>query len=382
MRAWAATLVIAAAPGCSCGDGASAADAAVGGDGGAIEDAAVHADAALPLIWIDFSVVGCDVGATALAGGDAGPDEADAGRPFEPCRGAAPLRLSFTPIAPAPVDRHEWSFGDGGEPDRRASPDHVYTLPGTYDVSLFGQGPGGTAAVTKPGLVEVRPGAIGNPCADDAQCASGSCLCGAEACAGIATGFCSAACSAAEPCAEGVCADLAPAAPPDPAAWQARLCLADCAAGCAGGQVCRELRRGDGDGWTLACFAPGLLGDIGDSCADAGGQRQDELCTSGLCAAEGLRGACIAGCAADPCPPSAACATFNGGGAPSCLARCDADTACAGDPWLACEAPGGPGAKGFIVDEKPSRDGYCAPEACEAPEECPQGQCANGFCGP
>jgi len=323
---------------------------------------------------------------TARAGGpDAGEAVADAGPIVEPCPGAAPLRLEFVPIAPAPVELHEWNFGDGSEPDRRATPEHVYAWPGTYDVSLFGQGPGGTAGVTKAALVVVSPGAIGNPCSEEGQCASGTCVCGSVPCAGLATGLCSASCSESAPCKEGVCADLAPIAPPEPAEWQARLCLADCSGGepCPEGQVCRELRRGDAGGWVSACFAPGLLGDIGDSCADAGGDLQGELCASGQCLAEGRRGVCSAPCATEPCPPSAACATFNTGvHGPSCLARCDADTACAADPWLACEPAGGPGAKGFTVDERPSPDGYCAPESCSGPDECPLGQCQNGFCGP
>ena len=364
-----------AMPACSCGDSADAADAGPG-DGGLLRDAAAPADATAPLIWVDFSVGGCSEAPAADAGPASGPDSA------EQCHGAAPLRLTFVPVAPATVDLYEWSFGDGSDPDRRSTPDHVYAEPGVYDVSLFAQGPGGTAATAKQALVVVSPGATGNPCSADAQCASGACVCGAEPCAGLVSGFCSEPCSGAAPCAEGVCANLAPAAPADPAAWQARLCLADCSAGCTEGQVCRELLRGDGTGWVLGCFAPGLLGDLGASCADQDGALQDELCASGECLAEGMRGLCSASCERGGCPPSAACATFNTGARPpTCLARCGA-AACAGDPWLACEAPGQPGPDGFTVDEPASRGGYCAPESCEGNDDCPLGQCQNGYCGP
>jgi PKD repeat protein len=377
------------AAGCSCGDGGQTGDAGPGGDGGGSRDAAALSDATTPLIWVDFTVTGCEAAGESIrgpGGGDAGPGEPDGGGGPDTaaCTGDAPLALAFVPIAPSTVDLHEWNFGDGSEPDRRASPDHVYAAPGVYDVSLFAQGPGGTAAISKSGLVLVRPGPIGNACSDDAQCASGSCVCGAQPCAGLATGLCSAACSVADPCQEGVCADLAPTGPADPEPWQASLCLADCSeAACSDGLVCRELRRGDGAGWTRGCFAPGLFGDIGDPCADESGDLQDELCASGQCLARGLRGVCSAGCASQACPPSAACATFNGGApAPSCLARCDGDTACDGDPWLACEAAGGAGGQGFTVDETPSRGGYCAPESCDGPEDCPLGECTAGFCGP
>jgi len=366
--------------GCSCGGGEEAADAGPDEDGGLAADAGAAADANTPLIWVDFSVAGCEDGGASAAGGpDGGPGE-DAGPSGQQCRGAAPLRLEFVPIAPAPVDLYEWSFGDGGEPDRRPAPAHVYSSPGVYDVSLFAQGPGGTAAVTREALVVVTPGPLGSACSGDAQCASGTCICGAEGCAGLESGFCSQPCGGAE-CAEGVCADLAPSAPPDPAPWQAQLCVADCGdQGCPDGLVCREL-RGAGGGWLPGCFAPGLVGDVGDACAGDSGAPQDALCASGICLAEGLRGLCSAPCSDQPCPSSAACATFNGGGrAPSCVARCDADTLCDGDPWLACEPPGGAGPGGFEVDEEASPGGYCAPRACEVDEECPLGQCEAGYC--
>lgn len=386
-RGIAVAALLVGAPGCSCGDNVAGSDAAaVDGDGGRLFDGSVGPDAIAPLIWIDFAITGCASGGALAGGADAGVEEPDAG-PSGTCRGDAPLALEFVPIAPATVDLYEWSFGDGSEPDERAAPQHVYTEPGTYDVSLSAQGPGGTAGMTKTGVVVVGPAALGAPCDADEDCASELCVCDGGACAAFASGFCAAACDDGVACDSGACAQLAPAAPPAPDEWQTTLCLPDCGDGeaCAPGTVCHELQRGDDDGWVRACFAPGLLGDVGDSCADAGGVLRDHLCAGGLCLAEGQRGVCSAVCgAAQPCPGSAACATFEGGSpGPSCLARCDADTACDSDPWLACAAPGGVGDKDFTVDEVAVEGGYCAPKTCDDPSDCaPLGSCVAGFCGP
>jgi PKD repeat protein len=376
-RGWVALVVAALVPACSCGEGGGGADASPQGDGSAFTDGAVGPDSALPLIWIDFAITGCGEGTG--PGPDAGPSDAGA---EAPCRGSAPLDLEFVPVAPAPVDIYEWRFGDGSEPDGRASPDHTFVQPGTYDVALSAQGPGGTAGTTKVGIVVVEPGLLGATCDDGAQCASESCVCGGSSCAGFDAGFCTADCSDALPCAEGVCADLAPIVP-DPEPWQANLCLVDCAAEapCPDGSRCRELRRGDGAGWVSGCFAGDGLADLGESCVRPNGDRADELCASGSCLAEGLRGLCGAQCGpANPCPASSACATFETG-ARSCMARCDADSTCDSDPWLDCQAPGGAGDKAFTVDEAPSPGGYCAPKTCTGPGQCPQGQCIDGFCG-
>lgn len=372
-RLWVGLGALALAlPGCSCGSSSAAADAASGDGGGERSDGAIGPDAALPLIWIDFAMTGC------ASGGEPGPD---AGAE-EPCRGAAPLSLGFIPIAPAPVTVYAWHFDE--ETDSRATPDHVFAEPGVYDVSLDASGPGGTANVLKPGIVVVETAASGAPCDRDVQCTSGTCVCAGGSCDGVATGFCSAPCTGN--CDDGVCADLAPTGPAAPEPWQDQLCLADCAGGapCPSGQVCSELLAGGGDGWVLACFAPGPLAALGESCARPSGDLDDELCASGDCLAEGIRGLCGASCGGgEPCPPSAACATFEGGSpGPTCLARCDADTTCDADPWLACQAPGGTGVKSFTVDEPASPGGYCAPRACSSPGECPQGRCVNGFCGP
>jgi PKD repeat protein len=359
---WIGFGALAFLPGCSCDGAPGGADASLREDGAAAADGASGPDAALPLIWIDFAITGC-------------------AEPGPPCRGAAPLALGFVPIAPAPVEVYEWRFeGDGSPPDDRATPEHLFALPGVYDVSLNAEGPGGTANAVKAGIVVVEPAGLGAPCDGDQQCASGACLCAGGACDSLAAGFCAAPCAGS--CEEGVCTNLAPTAPGAPEPWQELFCLADCSeVPCPSGTACSELVAGGGDGWVLACFPPGPLAAMGDSCARPSGELDDELCASGACLTEGLRGLCGASCGPGDCPPSAACAAFEGGGA-TCLARCDADTACDGDPWLACQAPGGTGEKSFSVDEPTSPGGYCAPKACSGDPECPQGQCTSGFCGP
>lgn len=381
--------------GCSCGDGLPPA-----GDSGPVPrdgsgpngDAGASAgDAAQPLLWVDFSITGCaSTGAADTPDAGPAPANGDAGPTAAICHGPAPLRLSFAPVSPAPIDVYQWTFGDGSAPDGRAAPDHLFTTPGTYDVALSVQGPGGTAGISKAGIVVVGPGALGGACSDSSACASGDCVCGAGdgGCTGVAAGFCSAACSAAAPCAGGaVCADLSAAAGGQPpAAWQARLCLPDCSSGapCPAGLTCRELLRGDAGGWVSACFAPGLVGDVGDSCTAPDGSLDDAACATGACLSLGLRGMCSAPCSAGTCPPSAACAVFAGGSpAPSCVARCGPGTPCDGDPLLACEPAGGNGALSFTVDETPSDQGYCAPRHCTVPDDCGSlGQCQGGFCTP
>jgi PKD repeat protein len=342
-------------------------------------DASSEPDAIAPLVWVDLAVTGCDI-ATAGAAIDAGSIDTAA------CQGPAPLELSFVAVAPASITVHAWSFGDG-DTSGDISPGHVYAAPGLYDVSLSVLGPGGNASTIRKAFIGVRPAPLGRRCTADAQCESGDCV-GADGDVppGLRPGFCSETCGVVAPCDSGVCANLAPAPVGSPQDWQRSLCLIDCSAGgqCPGGFVCRELRAGIGNGWVRGCFAAALLGDVGASCTDEVGNLVHSACAGGLCLDEGARGMCSAPCGASACPPSAACATFLGGNpAPSCLARCDTNTPCDDDPWLACEDAGGTGAKAFTVSEPASAAGYCAPERCTGDAECgPDGRCASGFCAP
>jgi PKD repeat protein len=364
---------------CACGGGepGMAVDGApVAADAGTTRpvDAATGPDAIAPLSWIDFAITGCDEIRAA---------DVDGGTPS--CVGPAPLPLRFAAVTPAPVDLYRWSFGDDTGEDTSPSPLHLFTLPGTYDVSLTAGGPGGTAHVGKTAAVTVEPAPLGSRCTVDGQCGADECVCGTgtECPPTLSGGLCASACDADTPCAAGgVCADLAPTDPETPADWQRTLCLAGCDGDddCPGDLVCGELVNGAGAGWVKGCFAPGLLGGIGAPCRGADGAPHDEACASGLCVDDGARGLCSAACTDTPCPASAACATFGDGGDALCLRRCDGEDACTDDPWLACE-PADSGE--FTVDETPAAGGYCAPKRCSTPEECgPDGTCEGGLCGP
>lgn len=366
-----------------CGDGPRITDAAVPSDATPILDAVAMADAPPSLGWVDFAVTGCRTRGSMQ---DGGVEPMDAGV-IEPCTGNAPLELRFTAVAPSAIETHVWSFGDGqtsGDP----GPVHVYTEPGVYDVSLTVAGVGGTASVMRAGLIQVFAAELGGQCTQDSQCSQGlECICGqGEPCpVGLEPGVCAASCDADTPCAAGVCADLAAGITAPPADWQRSLCLAACTSDdeCPGGLTCQELRS-PGGGWVKGCFAPGLLGGMGQSCMDAGGNPDHSACASGFCMALGARGICSAVCSAPgTCPASSACAQLNIGDPSVCLLRCDAPDACTSDPWLGCEPPGGAGALGFAVDEPVFAGGYCAPRTCADPAECGHdGSCNDGFCGP
>jgi PKD repeat protein len=358
----AAALVVSA-----CGNGDGATDAMPTSDAMPPGDAMVMTDASASLSWVTFAVTGC--------ASDTGPDV--------PCTGSAPLELGFTALAPAAIDTYLWDFGDSAT-SNQAHPVHVYTEPGSYDVSLIVAGERGTAMAVRPGLVQVGPAPLGARCTADSQCDAGrECVCGQDtACAaGLEPGFCTEACRALAPCAEGVCADLGASAPASPADWQRALCVPDCASSaCPAGLACHELPA-PGGGWVKGCFAAGVLGAMGESCVDAAGNPDHGRCASGHCATLGARGACSWVCTAGGCPDSSACAAF--AGANRCILRCEDADACTADPWLACELPGGAGALGFTVDEPAAAQGYCAPRSCTSPTECgADGACTGGYCGP
>lgn len=379
-----AALIAAAAAGAACGDdGAPSTDAGAFSDAGVVFDAGLNRDGAQSLSWVDFTISGCAIPPEAPPG-----PTSDAGvGPAAPCYGTAPLELQFTAVAPAPVEVYVWTFGDDEMSDE-ASPTHTYALPGDYEVSLTVGGQG-TADVVRPMAVVVQPAQLGDGCAVEQQCDPAlECVCDDQTLCppSLAGGLCTADCSDQSPCADGVCADLAPADPGSPADWERALCLPACDVdACPGDLVCREVLAGDGDGWVEACLPPGLLGDIGDSCADSDGNPDDTVCTSGVCLDEGARGVCSEPCTAGTCPASAACATFVDGAIGSwCVARCEGAGDCTSDPLLSCNAPGGGGDKDFAVDEMPpAAMGYCTPTPCTMPTECGlQGTCTDGFCAP
>lgn len=339
-------LVIVAA----CGGGGARPDAGVGPDA-FIPDDAAHGPDGAPLSWVDFTATGCALSEA--------PPAPDGGVAAVTCAGAAPLAVTFAPLASGPIDTWAWTFGDGGAASI-ATPSHVFARPGTYDVTLAAAGPGGSASATRAGYIVVTAAPLGGACDDGAQCASGSCACGDASCDASAS-LCAGACGAS--CA-GACAVLG-------GAWDATLCVATCAgpADCPDGRACTPVAA-SGGGWTLACLPEGALAPIGASCASV------SACATASCLAIGARGMCSASCAGGgACPSGTACASF-GNGTAACLPICDGGHPCGDDPWIACEAPGASGPWGFTAAAN-----VCAPRSCSAPSDCPGGACVAGHCG-
>ncbi|SVE35080.1 uncharacterized protein METZ01_LOCUS487934, partial [marine metagenome] len=68
--------------------------------------------------------------------------------------GDAPLVVQFTADISGPVVERLWSFGDGGA-STGANPVHMYTVAGTYTVTLTVSGPGGADSYTAVDYITV-----------------------------------------------------------------------------------------------------------------------------------------------------------------------------------------------------------------------------------
>jgi PKD repeat protein len=369
---------------------------------------------------LDFAATGC-------GGVDAGASHADGG--VAPCTGTPPLTLTFTPVSSAALTRFRWTFGDGSPPSTDRAPTHTYLLPGTYDVAVVAEGAVGSVSRLRAQFVEVRPVSAGAPCDVDAQCGPGlSCLCGQGApCGeafmrGVCTSACPAAgCAGAEACARvDVPRAVSATSDPGPGTSDARsdgandvadagggapeagadagaasdggdagtradtgssptpLCLAACAgdSDCSASLVCRALPgAASSSPWANVCVPP-YFRRIGDSCRDAQGRLDDQLCASGFCADLGALGLCSASCASGAvCPMGTTCATF-GDGRALCLSICSAIAPCVRDPLLGCETAGGGGALGFLTSPPAPTATFCAPRPCTSQADCsPSGTC-------
>lgn len=73
----------------------------------------------------------------------------------EQTRGVAPLSVSFSNQSSGAVSTQQWHFGDGAS-SSEANPVHVYTAPGTYDVTLVVSGTYGSDTEVKTGAVVVE----------------------------------------------------------------------------------------------------------------------------------------------------------------------------------------------------------------------------------
>jgi len=71
-----------------------------------------------------------------------------------PLTGTAPLTVNFTDTSTGTITSRSWNFGDGGTSTAQ-NPSHVYSLAGTYTVSLTVTGPGGSNTATRAGLITV-----------------------------------------------------------------------------------------------------------------------------------------------------------------------------------------------------------------------------------
>ncbi len=303
-------------------------------------------DATVQLGWVDFAVIGCTSGE---------------GSEASPCIGPSPLRLRFALLTPAAVDSQSWFFGDGSEPDLSLNPEHVFAAPGSYDVSLNAEGPGGTAGVTRLAAVVVIPAPLAASCTSDSHCASGDCACElADSCPDVlGGGMCVRSCASHAACGGNRCVNLDPTGNGSED-WERTTCLPACTPqsdSCGPNRSCEALLGVDGL-ITHACFASGLLRPLGASCRDVDGQLSDALCASGLCLDLGDRGMCSFSCQSLACPSGSACATFVSGvpAGPHCLVDCSQNS-CDADGSLACENAG----TAFTVTGAASAAGYCAP---------------------
>jgi Zinc carboxypeptidase/PKD domain len=74
-----------------------------------------------------------------------------------PTSGAAPLTVDFQSLVnagPGCLDSVSWDFGDGGT-SAENDPEHTYTAPGVYTVSLTAIGPGGEDTLIEQNLISV-----------------------------------------------------------------------------------------------------------------------------------------------------------------------------------------------------------------------------------
>jgi PKD repeat protein len=75
-----------------------------------------------------------------------------------PATGPAPLTVHFTDTSSGSPTEWSWDFGDGSPVSTEQSPTHVYTRPGTYDVTLTVTNAVRARTITKPAAVTVlRP---------------------------------------------------------------------------------------------------------------------------------------------------------------------------------------------------------------------------------
>lgn len=79
-----------------------------------------------------------------------------AGFSGSPTTGTAPLTVTFTDSSIGSPSSWYWDFGDGSQSRQEKPPQHMYSVPGTYTVSLTVTGAGGTNVKTITDYVTVK----------------------------------------------------------------------------------------------------------------------------------------------------------------------------------------------------------------------------------
>jgi PKD repeat protein len=79
-----------------------------------------------------------------------------AGFSGSPTTGTAPLTVTFTDSSIGSPTSWYWDFGDGSQSRQEKPPQHTYSVPGTYTVSLTVTGAGGTNVKTITDYVTVK----------------------------------------------------------------------------------------------------------------------------------------------------------------------------------------------------------------------------------
>lgn len=74
--------------------------------------------------------------------------------------GTSPLTVNFTDTSTGDITSRLWNFGDGTT-SASTNPSHVYSVPGSYSVSLTVTGPAGTNSKTGSSQITVNPVATG-----------------------------------------------------------------------------------------------------------------------------------------------------------------------------------------------------------------------------
>ena len=76
-----------------------------------------------------------------------------------PTTGTAPLTVTFADASTNTPTSWAWTFGDGGTSTLK-SPQHTYTMGGTYSVTLTATNAGGSNTLTKTGYITVTSGTV------------------------------------------------------------------------------------------------------------------------------------------------------------------------------------------------------------------------------